>query len=92
MDELKAKQSDPGNTIFEIGGQYYALTDECVPQTGRFAVKNPYNGKSSYFYGSENADENGYIGFLMKGWVQRFLVERLHPVISTMDCQSAALS
>ena len=69
LDELKAKQSDPGNTIFEIGGQYYALTDECVPQTGRFAVKNPYNGKSSYFYGSENADENGYIGFLMKGWV-----------------------
>ena len=69
LDELKAQQKDPGNTIFKIGERYYALTDDCVPQTGRFAVANPYNGIESYFYGSEEETADGHKGYLMKGWV-----------------------
>lgn len=69
LEELKAQQKDPGNTIFKIGERYYALTDDCVPQTGRFAVANPYNGIESYFYGSEEETADGHKGYLMKGWV-----------------------
>lgn len=67
LDELKAAQG--GNSLFNIGGKYYALEGDCVPQTGRFAVANPHNGKQSYFYGSETADEEGHVGYLMKGWM-----------------------
>ena len=47
LDELKAKQSDPGNTIFEIGGQYYA----CLLYTSKMRY---FGGKSADLSGDDS--------------------------------------